>query len=62
MADQLIAFLPVQYGFNITVAVYYVKDQHVILFNAIENYILATGKLRSPGRKSLVLQEGAPRL
>jgi hypothetical protein len=31
-------------GFDITAAAYDVKDQHVVLFNAIDNDILAHGK------------------
>lgn len=33
--------LSAEQGFNVTAAVYNVKDQHVVIFNSIDNDIIA---------------------
>ena len=37
---------------NVTAAPYDVEDQYVLSFNAVDDDVLAHGKLRKPGRKS----------
>jgi hypothetical protein len=41
-----------EHRFNITAAVRHVKDQHVNAINAVDDDILAYGKLRKTGRKA----------
>jgi len=38
-----------EHRFNITAAVYHVKNQHVYAINAVDNHILAYGKASQAG-------------